>query len=66
MICWMLCVQQQNSYPGFIITLMTSDGTIFNETTRQHQSPHVFGCVMCVRISAGMPAPSERAEVGKL
>ena len=65
----------------FIITLMTSTGRVFNET-RQHQPgqavanftislpPSVDVCSLHVTISAGnsagMSAPSETVEVGKL
>ena len=66
----------------FLITLMSSTGRILNETTRQHQPGEpvadftislpqsVDVCSLHVRIragnSAGMSAPSEPVEVGKL
>ena len=64
----------------FLITLINSDGSVLNET-RQHQPGEVADftislpqsvdvCTLHVRISAGnsagMSAPSEAVEVGKL
>ena len=65
----------------FLITLVTSDGSVLNETTVPHEPgqavadftislpPSVDVCSLHVRISAGngagMSAPSEAVEVGK-
>ena len=64
----------------FLITLINSDGSVLNET-RQHQPGEVVDftvslpqsvdvCTLHVKIragnSAGMSAPSEAVEVGKL
>ena len=74
-----VCISRMPEY--FVVTLMIPTGRVFNET-RQHQQGQpvanftisvpqsVDVCSLHVRISAGnsagMSAPSEAVEVGKL